>query len=473
MTLDDYIKNLLGVSYFIDEAVVMGPYVTCGFFKRLSENGGLSRKAYPRSKLTILADDGWDQQQLDSIRNLYGEAGRSKRKINIYRVSPQAKSGLVHAKLYFFTLKNADETYTKRILLLGSANASEQGFGIHAESFINVDLADVSADERGKLNSYIQTLQSGRGASAVKFKIGRGSWVSLPEVKVDSQVLYSGFDAWLRRGRLCHKYQSDASFGRLSIKLENPLPPRELEKPLNDTGFGAETDTQVFSRRYVSEDQEKINGEDRSRWREQYFVETFYGHWTSAECFKDLQSVFIESNADQRRKVIKAISSSAEEDIVAWLDDFQNAISKAAKGIADASQKSLGHFFQVNGGGVNFPYYLERAQKKIQSDKLIASDASFEQRYIAGYSFPRLPQLGDEHEDFAIDWCASVLNKINRRRVGNKFALAIRSLIESENANPQSAVEFLEWMRMNWGAVLFSQRLIYSHRAEEDMENDF
>ena len=473
MTLKDYIKSLLRANYFIDEAIVMGPYVTSGFFKQLSENGGLNKKAYPRSKLTILADDGWDQQQLDSIRNIYGEGGGSKRKINIYRVSPKTKSGLVHAKLYFFILKNADETYTKRILLLGSANASEQGFGIHAESFINVDLADVKSDERRKLIAYIQTLQSGRGTSTLQFEIGRGSWVSLPEIKVESKFLYSGFDAWLRRGRLCHKYQSDASFGRLSIKLKSPLPPRELEKPFNNNGFGAETDTQVFSRRYVHEDQEKISNDNHSRWREQYFVETFYGHWTSAECFKELQPTFVDTNTGQRNKLIKEIKNAATGNHETWLDNFQSAINNTTTEIKNESQKPLSQFFQVNSSGIDFSYYRERARKKLESDKFIAGDTSFEARYIAGYSFPRLPQLGDEYEDFAINWCSSILNKISRRRVGNKYALAIREFLESENFNPPSAIDLLSWIRLNWESFDFNQRLIYSYRIEENLRDDF
>ncbi|SCC92466.1 hypothetical protein THIX_20516 [Thiomonas sp. X19] len=453
MSLDEYLQLLLEDSYIIDEALIVGPYVTSGFFRHLSEIGGEKGKAYPRSKLAILADDGWDQQQLDSIKELYETSKNTNREIKIFRASPRNKSGLVHAKIYFLTLRNKSKTYTKRILLLGSANASEQGFGLHAESLINIDIGSLDQKSKSGLLSYLNQLQGGNDTPQLSVKIGRGSWIALPEIKVSSQVSYSGFDAWLRRGRLCHKYQSETSFGRLFVKLEKPFPPNQLEKPFIDNGLSSETDTQVFSRRYINENLEEVDEEKSPRWRGQYFVETLYGHWTSSECFEDLESHFVGVNPETRKKVVNAIAEASDADRNAWLERFSDAIKNATETIQNPEDLKI-YFKVTKDGDVNLSHYRKNAKNKLQSDISLAQSANFNQRYISGYSFPRLPSLGEEHEDFALDWCASILNKLKRQRVTNKIVLKIREALDGET--PQSASELLDKLRTEWDGSFHS-----------------
>jgi hypothetical protein len=455
MKLREYLNDLLGSQYHIDEALVLGPYLTKGFFEQLIAFSTSQRKTIPRARLTLLADDGWDQCQLDEIKQLYISRPKGIRKpdVVIHRVAAPSASGLVHAKLLFLILKNTTETYTKRILLIGSANASEQGFGVHSETFINVDIADVSSEERRPLLNYLDALKNGESVKSIWFSFGRASWVSFPTIAVVKSTSLSGFDAWLRRGRMCHKYQSDPSFGRLMLRLKKPLPPRTFESNLNLEGFGSETDSQVFSRRYVGNIEP--NGEAKTLWREQYFVETYYGHWAGPECFNDLEkSTFYASRANERAKIIEALQNDSTESRLSWLNDYQQAILRFVDSVPEREMDSLDGFFEEIDGKVDYASYRNRADGKISSDIALSSDKGFAARYVAGYSFPRVPQLGNDFEEFALDWCQSVLNKIQRRRVSNKLVLSIRTeLDKTMHPIPASPAELLAWLRGHWKQI--------------------
>jgi hypothetical protein len=451
MKLDDYLDELLSDKYEVDEALVLGPYLTKGFFEKLIACSTSRKKMIPRARLTLLADDGWDQSQLDEIQRLYTDQPRGTKQpdVVVHRVAAQSSSGLVHAKILFLTLKNKTDTYTKRVLLIGSANASEQGFGVHAETFIHVDIADICAEERRGLLTYLNALKNAESVNSMWFTLGRASWVSVPAVVVVKSTSLSGFDSWLRRGRMCHKYQADPAFGRLLLRLKKPLPPREFETSLNREGFGSETDSQVFSRRYVGK--VESNFETKTLWREQYFVETYYGHWTGTECFNELEKTFFGSRAGERAKVIVVLREDAAETRSFWLDEYEHAIRRFVTEASGLEDGSLTGYFDEIHGEVDYFRYRNRANEKISGDVGLARDKGFAERYTAGYSFPRVPQLGDDFEEFALDWCRSVLNKMQRRRVSNKLVLAIRSeLFDGKFEIPESSEELLAWLRDNW-----------------------
>jgi hypothetical protein len=452
--LSGYLDDLLGGQYDVEEALVLGPYLTKGFFEQLIAFSTSRKKTIPRARLTLLADDGWDQRQLDEIQRLYlsRPRGPCKPDVVIHRVAAPNSSGLVHAKILFLTLKNKASTYTKRILLIGSANASEQGFGVHSETFINVDIADIDLNERRQLLNYLDALKNGVTANYMWFSVGRASWVSVPAVVVVKSTSLSGFDAWLRRGRLCHKYQSDPAFGHLALRLKKPLPPRNFESNLYLEGFGSETDSQVFSRRYVGA--VDSNDETRTLWREQYFVETYYGHWTGTECFNDLEDTFFASRANERANVIGALQVDAPESRRSWLDEYEEALRRFVASASEREVGSLDGFFEEVNGEIDFASYRNRANGKISGDVALSKDEGFSARYVAGYSFPRVPQLGDDFEEFALDWCRSVLNKIHRRKVRNKLVSSIRGELDRTLAGmPQSSEELLGWLRVHWQEI--------------------
>jgi hypothetical protein len=457
MRLKEYINYIAGDSFLVDEALVVGPYPSRDFFELLQNVDADQTGVTPRSKLTVLTDDGWDIRQVAAIRELYSQPDEGP-DISTFRVKADSACGLVHAKIYFFTLRNHAGTYTKRILLVGSANASTQGFGIHAETYVSVDLADISPEERRKLVDYLGCLERGTSVSESWFYLGRNSWVMLPAIGIVQDGDDSGFDSWLRRGRLCHQYRVDPRFGQLSLRLNRPLPRGEVERSLNASGFGEAQDTQLFNRAYIKHPGVSEDG-TRSVWRMRYFTETYYGHWASAECFGELEEEFVASLAEEREHVIRKIKKSSPSDRDGWLSDFETAMRRVADSIrlrnGDGEELNLAEFFHMRNGQIDISRYQERALDKLRHDMSMANDSGFAKRYISGFTFPRMPQLGDDFDAFAVDFCQSLVVKLSARKVNSRLAQALRETIRDELGMdvPQDPHDLLDVLRTSWSRI--------------------
>jgi hypothetical protein len=74
MTLSEYFERITKDGYFVDEALVLGPYISSHFFsegifaQRTKKKG---KAQFPKSRLTIIADQSWDDAQLNSIEDVY------------------------------------------------------------------------------------------------------------------------------------------------------------------------------------------------------------------------------------------------------------------------------------------------------------------------------------------------------------------------------------------------------------------
>ena len=278
MNITKYLCTILDNKYFLDEVLILGPYPTAKFIKKFFGDYYPKRTPTTGPEITLIIDDGWDQQRIEEIEeSIPNGPGIRQPHTTIHRVAANNLRGLVHAKLYYFQASNRDKNYTKRFLLVGSANASEMGFGVHAETYINIDLADIAREERTAIGQYIKSLKAKESiAEPCKFSLGRNTWVQLPAVNfVEDQE--SGFDAWLRRGRLCHKYQSDQNFGKIKLHLKKPLPTSIFEQVLKSSRFGQEQNSSVLSRSYINEIVDDDNDSD-PLWRSKFFVDTYYGH---------------------------------------------------------------------------------------------------------------------------------------------------------------------------------------------------
>lgn len=457
MQIKDYLHWLLGDGFILDEALVVGPYPSPGFFEQLRDSDTNSKYGYPRSRLTVLADDGWDQGSLDKISEIYKKRKGNKADVVIRRVTPKTPQGLVHAKLYLFKLSSLAGTYSRRILLVGSANASYQGFGVHAETYVSVDLADIDGTQKRDVAEYLQALEKGQDVASIRFPVGskKDSWVWLPAINSVSGHNQSGFDAWLRRGRLCHKYQRDQSFGQLTLRLKRVLPKSELEKELNNLGFGTVSDSQAFSRPYVIYSSES-EVEPRVVWRKRYFVETYFGYWVSAECYDSKKGEFTESRTDERGKALSIITKATHHEWSEWLNEFEEAIKNMANDLARPTDSDddfmLGDFFEVDGDDhVNVAAYRCKAEKKLGYDQSHTNDPIFAERFKSGYSFPRMPQLGEDFEDFALDFCQSLLARIHSRSVSNRLAKMLRDQFQDDI--PQCAEDLLSRLRSEWESL--------------------
>ena len=58
-------------------------------------------------------------------------------------------------------------------------------------------------------------------------------------------------DSWIRSGRLCHRYEPDTSFGKLTVKLPKPLEKTNDEPICEDHDFARKTRREVLQRSYA------------------------------------------------------------------------------------------------------------------------------------------------------------------------------------------------------------------------------
>lgn len=472
VTLEDFFSYTLKDKFYVDQAVIVGPYPTRGFFKKLQDLSKNDLSGANFTKLTILADDGWAQSQLDDIEEMYEVQPGKRTKLEVLRVSAPHQSGLVHAKIYLFHLKNNAGTYSKRVLLIGSANASSQGWGMHAETFVCIDIADIKdVDERKAVVGYFDNLVGHVDVEYVDFYLQRNSWIRLPSIKASIHInKASSFDNWLRRGRLCHKYQVDQTFGRLTLHLMLPLPKSLLESSINRY-FGAVQDSQGFSRNYVEMDGDDADSEfeqNRNPWRKKYFVETYYGYWTSGECFDEMMSEFVSSRATERKQILETIMNADGQAHAKWLNEYTSALENVASTILEQGKIdkniSLEKFLRVENGEVALQYYRLAAEKKLQYDQRRARDRGFADRFISGYTFPTVPQVGDCFEAFALDFCQTLITKLQARKRSNLLAMAVREAIGDseihsllycvdESEEDTAPIRLLEYLRNNWSEI--------------------
>jgi hypothetical protein len=468
MQINEYLDWLLGDGFVLDEGLVVGPYPSPGFFLQLLDSDK-EKSGYPRSKLTILADDGWDQEPLEVIVGEYRKRKGSGFPIIIHRVASENRIGLVHAKLYFFKLCNSADTYSRRILLIGSANASSQGFGVHAETYISVDLADIDTKQRREVVEYLRSLENGNDVPEIWFSVGKkkDSWVMLPAIQIVPKREQSGFDAWLRRGHLCHKYQRDPNFGKLALPLKHPLPKEEMEaRIIRSTKLRSESSSQSFSSPYAAtwygDNSSGSNDDVVPGWRERYFLETYYGYWVSADCFTMKHLEFTESRALDRSKMLEEIHDATDNQQAAWLDEFRETIGALEKAIAPGPggknpnrRDLLKKYVELKGDHIDVDHYCALAKNKLERDWKLTNDAVFWKRFRCGYEFPPLPPLGDYYEEFALDFCQTLLTKVSKkRRSKNRLARILQDHYSGKgSALPEEPADLLKDLRGDWGSL--------------------
>lgn len=376
---------------------------------------------------------------------------------------PQNRGGLVHAKIYLFEWTNELQNQTKRRLLLGSANASQQGFGLHAETYVNADL--LAGTQANSVLSYFNNLLDNRKCDALILDFG-GATAWLPELKLVNEETIGQFDSWLRRGVLCHKYERDQNFAKLRLSLKKPFPAANIEKIFASDGFGRTGESNVYYRPYLS-NIELSNGENADvadeydaipNWKAQFFTETDYGHWASEDCYTEFSEYFFAQHTDKWKSIIDIVQNANDEQKQTWVDDYLNSVRNIFEKVKTEGL-AVDEYFEISNSELNVDFYKTIAVKKIQRDSEISkSDGVFTERYVSGYSFLSVPQMGSEFDDFAISLCNSLCNSLlNKSKPGsqNKLAKVFLDGIFPEIVEEKTGEVVLEWLRndKNWNLV--------------------
>lgn len=437
MIFDDYINNgvHVGSGFRLSRATIVGPYPTSEFMRQVLSWGP--------DEVVLAVDDGWPQERIAAIQQIL--AGQAK--FVLRRVAPAGGGGLVHAKLYCFEWINGANNRRRHTLLAGSANASTQGFGGHAESFVHVDLADIDSRDKKAALQYFADLADGRDVADTRFYMHNKSWLSLPPLRIVRTPWPNGFDAWIRRGRLCHSYQPDPTFGRLVLRLKEPMPQGLLGANLGNAGFNLSGEMQAFTRPYVRYSNGESDGvTDRQNWRQRYFTETVYGYWTSAECFATFEDMFVAPQADGRKRALHAIRELCAENRSRWIDDFVESVRNVSGPLAREQRET--HFHVQGRGDLDEDRYRQQADAKLARDRTKSMDSYFCSRFTSGFAFPPVPALGDDFEEFVLELCANLLAKLQSRQVRNRLAAALRHHgIADRGTTPE---ELLDRLRDRW-----------------------
>lgn len=429
----DYVSP--GQTFVLHSVTVMGPYPTAEFI--------LSIKDLKPRELVLYADDGVPEGVLQEISNAFPARGRTKLKLQ--RVAPEKGNGLVHAKVYLFEWKNGspqNSTQTKRCILVGSANASMQGFSLHAETFLATRVF-AQSDLSGVLR-YFDDLHSKGGASAECFDLNDSGALWLPAVKVVPKSTVDSFDAWLRRGILCHKYEADQSFGKLSVNLKKPLPVGVEAEAFVKSEFSRESESTKLVRPYVQLEADILDS--TPPWRAQYFVETYFGFWASDDCYESLvrDSAIVGKGYKRRALVLKEISQGSLEVQERWINEMLERVSHAAAILGDGAHEYL----DIKNGCLNEKLYREAARKKLMRDLGLSNNNIFRERYLSGYDFQRVPALNEHFDGFVDSLCNSLQAGLRKEKPKSKLVNALKNI--DEVIDFEDAEMLREWLRDSW-----------------------
>jgi hypothetical protein len=397
---------------------VVGPYPTEGFFRRVRES------LDPR-ELLLVVDDGCNLEEIEKIRQLF-----ENRDVRV-RYASCLGSGLVHAKLYLAEWESSSATATIKHLVWGSANASLNGFEVNAEAVSCVTLD--SAPEDVILQYFRKLWETPIGqVQPVNSLLPGAVRLLLPGYRFSSEAEPETFDAWIQSGRLCHKYEPDRTFARLSLNLKRPLPQDHVQHVFTDAGLRAETDSQNFRYAYLGGDLAKKESPRGPPWRAQFFLESWLGFWTSDACYRHRRDEFCAQNEEQRKEILDEISGAKAADHQRWTDDFLTRLRRVLAGLEKEGLKPK-EFLHIRNRDIDVSHYREDAKRRLESHRSRAQNQVFQDRFTKGYVFPPLPRFrgaeaveGGSFEDLVHSLCESILNGLTKQRCKSLLIRAIR-----------------------------------------------
>lgn len=458
-------ESTISDDYRVESMVVIGPYPSTGFFN--GDGGFFASRRTKAATVTLVADDGWPVKRLEEVSKLF-QKPYSRRKIRVLRASEGAN--LVHVKAYYIVWKHRKAKTRRRTLLLGSANASSQGFGQHSESFVAINLAAVKdADQRAAVRSYFESIQAVGDErtedviASIWFWIGKGelSWASLPPLSVrtfDGDLTPRAFDAWVRRGTLCHKYQPDSLFGKIRLQLEKPLPPGEFEPLLQESGFAMEGNRKSIVTTYGAASDDGVDADKAAKkpaWLRSLFVETLYGYWTSEQCHSSLEMRFRAKGHSKRARRIDSIRKGGEttSTVEAWVKSAVDAARSLRSKIAEKYGPEAADRYFVKQGTADewLPVFEEAARRKVERDSRRARDPEFIKRYVSGYELVPVPRMGEDIARLVESLCETLALKLSGASLQSQLAATLRTLcgssVEGIDAKDLAKVIGEQWMQ--------------------------
>lgn len=433
----------------LQRVVIVSAYAGARFFKAL-------RKTLAPDEVHVVLDAGTPAETLRAVKKALG---RRLRKPLLVGSAPD----LMHAKLYLCTWSVPSRSRPIFTLNLGSANASQGGFDPKRNAEAMAAIRVYPGKHRALFRYFEPVLgrRPGRveGATVQVDNLG----IVLPTFDLRDAKSPPGFDSWLQRGVLCHRFQPDPSFLSFQVRLRKPLPVEEdIQAALQAANLLDDGGIKSLRQRYVQIERAPREESSQATWRNTFFVETSFGHWTSEECYSRGRETFRPRGTDRRKAALARVASATEGEQEKWIRRFLDSLSRAEAGLQARGLDPGEWFGDKHTAGLDYRTEEARCRERVESDNRKARDDDFRDRWATGYDFPRVPQFrldAKAWSDFTRSFATSVVLNAQKGRIGNLFTRVCRDFdgfIERQD-EPE---EVLKWWRFEgpWEEVLDSWR---------------
>ena len=415
----------------IKQLIIVGPYPSYEYISKLIGKNGISKE-----NLFLIVDDAWDIDAFKS--NGY----------KIRQVCAEETGGLVHTKMYYVHYKMNGENGVRKMLVTGSANASQNGMQKNAEllSFYRKKLfCNNKVVCNGKkidlLDQYFEKLKNGKTTKSLLLKMADvtdGTMLYLPAIRhyENNEDFYS----WIRSGMLCYKYDQDGNFGHYEIDLKEPLP---TGLNFSNTIFRGLNKKELKKIRIPYLDNISWSNKGNIQIKS-YGIETCYGYWISKKCYEECSdSIFT-----------KKLKRTLEEYVSDKQKNIHQLAANIVEGIRDFKKKnkSKKDDLDVCFSRINLKFIKEGLKSKIDRDLKKARDKVFAARYESGFAVNKMPRLDDDEFDEFINSFFEFCKMKGSYRCKNKFSKRLKQLVVDldENYDDMSDDELKQWVISNW-----------------------
>jgi hypothetical protein len=421
-------------SYSLEKVDILSPYLSEGFFTKL-------KKLRPR-EVNITTDAGCSSSVISRIQ---AKLGRSANPVRL-----AWSEGLVHAKCYLFHWKNFESNRYKRLLLWGSCNATDGGFGRNAEVFSWLLLSSIDKEQRTRIIRYFSELkENDDGVDGIDFSI-QGLTVEFPCIEFFKDESGS-FDLWLQKGRLCHPFPNDPGFRHLRVELLSRITADDnLSAELRKNRIGISQQTTIaydYLRRSLDDIEQPESEEDFTViWKSRFFVDTVFGFWTSQDCFNEKRQGFHKRDTARRQNEIQQIAEASRLQRMRWNEEFLAILQSIYDAIPNSNE-----YFHHSDGKLDAERYRKQFDRQLNRDFFRAQDSWFKHGYISGYDFPEVPPMREfsrNWDEFVQSFADSLFFEINKSGTRSLVAKAVREWTDLGAA--VDSEDFLKKIRRSW-----------------------
>jgi hypothetical protein len=428
-----------GAGYRLDAMLVVSAYAGPEFFHEVD------RALKPRC-LGVVLDEGVAASTVAEIQKPTCVKATRWQGGGGLVCARRAADRLMHSKIYVLSWR-APGRRDIDVLAIGSANASKaawSGDGGNGEAVLTARFLkrhrevhrwcatvwDVLAAEAGEVPALVGAEADGLRVSIDRFEI-------IP-------VGRPGFDAWLEQGVLCHPYDPDPGFLRISIPLKRKLPPNPSLRQLDALGVVDESAGRFLRYPYLASEvaaPAKKTSDGVWKWRSRFFVESTLGHWTSRSCYLHHKGKFRAGGHRQRADELAILRK--EDRMPARLERFMQ-VMRALPQRLPGDDPSEWLRCDPESRKVDFDYYRQMAGRKLDIDRAKALDRAWCDRYVSRFAFVDVPKFRADvlgWDRFAMSIAETLWFHLQRGKRDNVLAQQLANLRGDEHESLLTEIE--------------------------------